>query len=107
MKRITALLLASVTLLPLAASADTYVQGYTKSDGTYVQGHMRASPNANRYDNPSSQSLGGTRRDEFSSPNAATNKRNPVYGGYDNDGDGVVNQYDRAPNNARCSFPPC
>ncbi len=107
MKHLTTLLLASLTLMPLAASADKYVQGYTKKDGTYVQGYARASPNANRYDNYGSQSLGGTQRDELSSPNAAANKRNPVYGGYDNDGDGTLNAYDAAPDNSRCSYPPC
>ena len=37
------------------AMADTYVQGYTKSNGTYVQPHMRSSPNSIKMDNYSSQ----------------------------------------------------
>ena len=31
--------------------ADTYVNGYYKSNGTYVQGHYRSSPNSTRSDN--------------------------------------------------------
>jgi len=31
--------------------ADVYVNGYTRSDGTYVQGHYRSSPNNTTYDN--------------------------------------------------------
>ena len=31
--------------------ADTYVNGYTKSNGTYVQGHYRSSPDSTRSNN--------------------------------------------------------
>jgi hypothetical protein len=31
--------------------ADEYVHGYTRSDGTYVQGYMRSSPDGNPYNN--------------------------------------------------------
>lgn len=30
---------------------ETYVNGYTRSDGTQVQGHYRSAPNHNSYDN--------------------------------------------------------
>lgn len=50
-----ALLLLIGTLAPLvgtsAAYADTYVQGYTKKDGTYVQPHYRSSPDGDPYNN--------------------------------------------------------
>ena len=42
-----AILIASVMLLfsmTASALADTYVSGYTKKDGTYVQPHYRSSP---------------------------------------------------------------
>ena len=39
----------------IEANADTWVNGYTKSNGTFVQGHYRSSPNNTRYDNWSSQ----------------------------------------------------
>lgn len=34
-----------------AAIADQYVNPYLRSDGSYVQGHMRSSPNNSQYDN--------------------------------------------------------
>lgn len=33
------------------ASADTYVNPYVRSDGTYVQGHMRSDPDGSRLNN--------------------------------------------------------
>lgn len=36
-------------------SADVYVKGYTKSNGTQVQGHYRSSPNSTRSDNYSTK----------------------------------------------------
>ena len=42
------------TLMIMASSfaqADVYVNGYYKSNGTYVQPHYRSSPNSTTYDN--------------------------------------------------------
>ncbi|MGB0218786.1 MAG: hypothetical protein ACPGJF_05585 [Sinimarinibacterium flocculans] len=96
---LTALALAIVSTSTFATE---YVQGYFRKDGTYVQGHYKSSPNANRYDNLSSQSMGGSKRDEFSR-NPAYNKANPMYGAGDNDGDGYLNSYDPAPN-SKCNY---
>lgn len=77
-----------------AVHAGDYVQGYTRKDGTYVQGHYRASPDQYRYNNPSSQSLGGTQRDEFSS-RQQFNKSNPSYNPYlDRNGNGTYDYND-------------
>ncbi len=95
-----ALLIALVTFSG-AALADNYVNGYTRKDGTYVQGHMKSSPDAHRYNNRSSQSYGGSQRDEYSSGTGATNKSNSSYGWRDNDSDGVGNPYDRKPESRR------
>lgn len=35
--------------------ADTYVNSYTRSDGTYVQGHYRSSPDNSKFNNYSTQ----------------------------------------------------
>ena len=48
MKLITLLVMA---FLMTPAIADTYVNPYTRSDGTYVQGHMRSDPDGNPYNN--------------------------------------------------------
>jgi len=94
----------AITLLAacIPVSAD-YVQGYMKKDGTYVQGHMRSAPNASRYDNYGSQSMGGSQRDEFSRGGGATNKRNGAYGMYDNDRDGYYNRFDPKPEK-KCNY---
>ena len=47
-------LLVSLALLLVATSvvfADQYIQGYTRKDGTYVQPHMRSSPDGNPQNN--------------------------------------------------------
>lgn len=74
-----------------------WVNGYTKKDGTYVQGHMKSNPDSYRYNNVRSQSFGGSQRDEFSSGMGATNKTNSSYGYRDNDNDGTNNAFDPSP----------
>jgi hypothetical protein len=53
MKYIIALALAAAVSAP--ALADQYVNGYTRSDGTYVAPHFRSSPNNVQYDNYSTK----------------------------------------------------
>jgi hypothetical protein len=48
------LLIASL-LIGLIASAQTYVKGYTKKNGTYVAPHYRSSPNSTKSDNYSTK----------------------------------------------------
>ncbi|MEK1925050.1 MAG: hypothetical protein AAAB11_06330 [Rhizobium giardinii] len=46
------ILLASIALVLFASSAHAgFVNGYTRSNGTYVQPHYRSAPNGSRYDN--------------------------------------------------------
>ena len=94
MKRIA--LIVTLFAMSCPALAGDYVNGYTRRDGTYVQGHSKTSPDAYRFNNQNSRTNGGTQRDEFNG--FATNKRNSAYGMYDNDGDGVQNAYDTKPN---------
>ena len=47
------ILIAAIVSLP--AIADTYVRGYVRPDGTYVQPHYQSSPNQTKTDNYSSQ----------------------------------------------------
>lgn len=42
-------------LMASAASAQVYVDGYTRQDGTYVQPHYRSAPDGNPYNNYSTQ----------------------------------------------------
>ena len=54
-------LLSLALVLGLLAAAvpvfagDTYVRGYTRKDGTYVQPHFRSAPDGNRFNNWSTQ----------------------------------------------------
>ena len=70
----TALVVLAV-LFSTNAFADKYVRGYVKKDGTYVQPHMKSSPNQFQFDNYSSSGntnpytgQKGYDRNEFSSP---------------------------------------
>ncbi len=44
-------LLISTVVAANPASADVYVDGYYRSNGTYVQPHYRSDPNGNSFDN--------------------------------------------------------
>ena len=84
MKIVSKLLTATILCGMLSAGvavADTWVNGYVKSNGTYVQGHMRSSPNSTKSDNYGRKSANS-------------------YGTYDRDtdGDGIYNQYDNDDN---------
>lgn len=38
-------------VISIVAHADTYVRGYTKNNGTYVEGHYRSNPDTSRDNN--------------------------------------------------------
>lgn len=85
--RSIAVLLSLLFLLAISSFAfggDTYVNGYYRSNGTYVAPHYRSSPNQFKYDNYSSKGNTnpytgtlGTQRNEFSTPPSY----NKSYGG--------------------------
>lgn len=79
----------AIVLASVSAQADTYVNGYTRSDGTYVQPHHRSDANEYRYDNYSSHGNtnpytgeSGYQRNEYTTPPAY----NQSYGGGSNYG---------------------
>jgi hypothetical protein len=53
MKKFVLATLAALSIAAVsgAASADVYVNGYYRSDGTYVQPHVRTNPDGNPYNN--------------------------------------------------------
>lgn len=54
MKKLLALLLIGLSVAPAAfAGDDVYVNGYTKSNGTYVQPHYRSAPDGIESNNKS------------------------------------------------------
>ena len=44
-------LLCSALITTAAVRAQVYVKGYHRSDGTYVEGHYRSTPNKSKADN--------------------------------------------------------
>lgn len=55
MKKILVLALFATMAISSICFADTYVNGYHRSDGTYVQGYHRSDPNGTTSDNYSHQ----------------------------------------------------
>lgn len=49
------IILASLVCFTGIASAQTYVKPHVRSDGTFVQGHVRSAPNGTRSDNYGTQ----------------------------------------------------
>jgi hypothetical protein len=47
--------LLGLVLVSQTAAADTYVRGYMRNNGTYVEPHHRTNPNNNVFDNYSTQ----------------------------------------------------
>jgi len=88
-------------LFALAASADTYVNGYYRKDGTYVQGYYRTSPNSITTDNYSSQGntnpytgAAGTRPNDYSPDAANYGSGQTIYTG-PRGGQYYINDYGR------------
>jgi len=48
-------MILSLLMLSFNTLADTYVQGYTRNNGTYVEPHYRSSPNSTINDNYSTR----------------------------------------------------
>lgn len=55
--RISLAITVAISLLgwTSAALSDTYVRGYTRNDGVYVQPHHRTNPDSNRFNNYGTQ----------------------------------------------------
>ena len=51
MKKVMLSLIAILLVVASYGQGQTYVHGYTKSNGTYVEGHYRTLPNFTRNDN--------------------------------------------------------
>ena len=55
MIKLLTLLIAFTFYASVDADAQTWVNGYTRSDGTYVQGHYRSTRDSNPYNNYSAK----------------------------------------------------
>lgn len=82
------IIMAVILAMPVIVQADKRVNGYTRSDGTYVQPYTRSDSNQYKYDNYSSKGNSnpytgsqGTQSNEYSNPpsyNKSYNKQ-PCY----------------------------
>jgi len=55
MKKVFLFISIIITFFTSSAFADSYVNGYTKRDGTYVSGYTRSSPDSTNWNNYSTQ----------------------------------------------------
>ena len=88
---IAALVLASLSAGAYGASS-VWVNGYHRSDGTYVQGHYRSAPNATKADN-----FGPSQSDaERYTPDSRDWDDDGISNSYDydDDNDGMMDDYD-------------
>jgi hypothetical protein len=78
--------LAAAVLLPSMTSAQVYVHGYYKSNGTYVAPHYRSAPDGNPYNNWST--VGNvnpyTGQEGTKNPYSSSGSSNRSYGSYPN-----------------------
>lgn len=80
MKRtLTVIAAVAAFIIPSAADAAVWVNGYTRSDGTYVSGHYRSEPNGLKYDNYSWSSGDDLYNDSYYSSGRSSNWYTPSY----------------------------
>jgi hypothetical protein len=75
-----------IVLLNISASADQYVRGYTRSNGTYVQPYHRSSPNNSARDNFSYKGNANPYNGAVGSNRYIHDKTSPYYQGPDSHG---------------------
>jgi hypothetical protein len=81
MKKILTTLFSLTLLIGFAAPADAavWVNGYTKSNGTYVNGYYRSEPNGLKYDNYSWSAGDDLYNDSYYSSGYSSNWYTPSY----------------------------
>ncbi len=104
MKTLSVIASAALGLLFMATTAlaqDVYVNGYYRSDGTYVQPYYRTAPNNTILDNYSTKGNVNPYTGQPGTVNPYSGSNNPyggdnsLYGGYGNQsGGGLFNPYD-------------
>lgn len=77
-------LLALAAFITLESHAQTHVRGYFRSNGTYVQPHIRSAPDSSKWNN-----YGSSSSSSFHLPGSYSS---PSF--RDSDKDGISNQYD-------------
>jgi len=73
------MIIAAILLLAAIATAGEYVNGYTRSDGTYVSGHFRSSPDSSYNNNYSTQGNTNPYTGQEGTQRSTWNDRTPEY----------------------------
>ena len=79
MRYFSAALFISTLLFSTIVISDTYVRGYTKSDGTYVSPHYRSSPDSSYNNNWSVRGNRNPYTGSFGANRRTLNDRTPYY----------------------------
>ncbi len=102
MHTIIGIALAALLFFATAATAGEYVNGYFRSDGTYVQGHWRSSPDSSYNNNYSTKGnynpytgQKGTQRPTWNDNSPTYNQRTYGDPGYSDYNYGTRNPYYR------------
>jgi hypothetical protein len=84
--RIFALTLFALLFTTAPTSADTYVHGYTRHDGTYVQPHYRSSPDSTVTNNYSYEGNANPYTGQVGTNHYEHDQTSPYYVGPDDNG---------------------
>ena len=100
MKKLMVLLAGFMMMVSSIAFADTYVRGYTKSNGTYVAPHYRSSPDSSYNNNWSVKGntnpytgKSGTKSRTYNDKSPYSNSGSYGYGSYGNDSKSKSSNY--------------
>ena len=90
-------LLTFILFTTMAFAGDVWVNGYYRSDGTYIQGHRRSAPNQNKWDNYGKKPQNNNSYYAPYSPYSRDYDRDGILNKYymDDDNDGKLDDYDR------------
>ena len=100
---------AAALALPATVSAQVYVHGYTKKDGTYVAPHYRSSPDSNPYNNYSTRGNVNpyTGQVGTKSPYSSSNSYGSSSYGYSNPYSSSSTKSNNSSSNTCSYFTPC
>lgn len=92
MKKLIFSILILILFTTFVYAQDVWVDGYYRSDGTYVRGHWRSAPNQYRWDNYGPSQSDYDRYNPYGRD--ADGDGIPNYMDYDDDNDGIGDDWD-------------
>ena len=93
MKKVITLIIGILMVVPsLAAAKDVYVNGYYRSNGTYVRPHIRSAPDSHRWNNYGPSTNSGQLMNPYSRDWDTDGI--PNYLDLDDNNNGILDDYD-------------